>query len=61
MAPIFKPKEREIIKCVREVIENFSDGREFRDCEWSYGKIYELVDSDLYDDYLIAQSRKEDY
>ena len=43
--------DRKIEKCIQSCINQFEDGRVFRDCEWNYNAIYGLVKEDLIHDY----------
>lgn len=53
--------DREIVKSVRETCEDWDgDGRCFRDCTWSYTRIYERVtDQQLVTDVQLAMQRVE--
>lgn len=42
----FSPQTKQdaaIFRCLRECLENFDDGRVFRDCEWNYMRLWEIV------------------
>lgn len=43
--------DRAIYECITSCLEDYEDGRVFRDCEWNYGRIFELVTDDLLKDY----------
>ena len=44
--------DRKIEDCIQHEIDNFEDGRQFRDCEWNYDVIFDMVDNaELMTDY----------
>jgi hypothetical protein len=47
------PQDKAISDDLNETIADFDgDGRIFRDCEWSYDKLFGLVDKQLYEDVM---------
>lgn len=56
--------DREIYDCINTIVETYEDidGRHFRDCEWSYSRLYELVsksDPELFSDYQRVYNKIE--
>jgi hypothetical protein len=44
------PEDHLIFKEITDLCEDFEDGRCFRDCEWNYGRLFEMSKKELLDD-----------
>lgn len=47
-------EDKDIANCILECLEDFSDGRVFRDCAWNYGRLFGEAD----DQQLVADIRQ---
>lgn len=51
-------EDKEIANCIASILADFEDGREFRDCSWSYDRLFSSVaDQQLASDTQKAMER----
>lgn len=55
---IHNDEDKAIANCIASILADFEDGREFRDCDWSYGRLFgEAADQQLSTDIQKAMER----